>query len=186
VFAATVVVAYASVRLLDDGGGASAPLASAGQLSWTIEDARQFDEFPLYWLGDSYEGLPLTKVIRYQYEPEPPIPAETAENVVLFIYGSCTPTGEGGCPPPLSIRVEPYCEAPPEIFSPAVRQGTPFEIRDATAEQIAGHLRVWTDDAAITIYAANLAQTEAAQKLRLVDEGAEGSLKPLGPPNAAC
>lgn len=27
--------------------------------NWTIEDARNFDQFPLHWLGESYQGLPL-------------------------------------------------------------------------------------------------------------------------------
>ena len=30
--------------------------------NWTVEDARWFYEFPLYWLGESYQGLPLSSM----------------------------------------------------------------------------------------------------------------------------
>ncbi len=160
--------------------------ASAGEGGWTIEDAKQFREFPLYWLGESYEGLPLTKIIRYRYDPEPPIPAIQAENIVLFIYGSCNPGPEGGCPPPLSIRVEPYCMNPPEGFAPAVRGG-PFEVRGALAEQVSGDIRIWTGDVSVAIFTDGLAaQVDAGEQLRLVSEGPEGAQRTLGPPTATC
>jgi hypothetical protein len=160
--------------------------ASAGELRWTVEDAKQFKEFPLYWLGESYEGMPLTKIIRYRYDPEPPIPPTEAENIVLFIYGSCTPGPESGCAPPLSIRVEPYCMKPPERFAPAVR-GEPLEVRGAPAEQISGDLRIWTGEVSIKIFTDGLAaQVEAAEKLRLISEGPEGAQSTLGPPDVRC
>ena len=167
-----------------DTSSGSAP-ASAGQPRWTIEDAKQFTEFTLYWLGESYEGLPLTKIIRYRYDPEPPIPPIEAENIVLFIYGSCNPGPDSGCAPPLSIRVEPYCMNPPEGFAPAVRDA-PFEVRGALAERIAGHLRIWTGDVGITILTNPVSQVEAAEKLRLVSEGPEGAQRMPGAPNAVC
>ena len=186
VFAGGFVVTGVALSLLDGGGGGPAQPASAGQLRWTIEDAKQFREFPLYWLGESYEGLPLTKIIRYRYDPEPPIPATEAENIVLFIYGSCTPGPDSGCAPPLSIRVEPYCMKPREGFAPAVR-GAPFEVRGVPAEQIAGDLRIWTSAVSVKIFTdGQAAQVEAAEKLRLVGEGPEGAQRGLGPPTANC
>lgn len=177
VFAGGFVVTGVSLSLLDGGGGGgSAQPARAGELRWTVEDAKQFKEFPLYWLGESYEGLPLTKIIRYRYD----------ENIVLFIYGSCTPGPESGCPPPLSIRVEPYCMKPPERIAPAVR-GTPFQVRGAPAEQISGDLRIWTGEVSVKIFTDGLAaQVEAAEKLRLVGEGPEGAQRTLGPPDTGC
>jgi len=32
--------------------------------NWTIPEARAFDEFNLYWLGKSYQGLGLTLITR--------------------------------------------------------------------------------------------------------------------------
>ncbi len=186
VFAGGFAVTGVALPLLDGGGGGEAQPASAGQIRWTIDDARQFTEFPLYWLGESYEGLPLTKIIRYRYDPEPPIPPIEAENSVTFIYGSCTPGPESGCAPPLSIRVEPYCMKPPERIAPAVR-GTPFEVRGAVAEQISGDLRIWAGEVSVKVFTEGAAsQVEAVEKLRLVSEGPEGALAPLGPPTASC
>src|SRR5437667_6297474 len=42
--------------------------------NWTLDDARSFDQFPLYWLGANYEGMPLTLIRRRQatsYTPPP-------------------------------------------------------------------------------------------------------------------
>ena len=194
-----------------DGAGGSAPPASAGQLRWTVEDARAFQGFPLYWLGESYEGLPLTTIIRYQYDPDPPKPAAHSENSVTFIYGSCTPSAAGGCPPPLSIVVELYCMRPPELFAPAVRSGEPFYVGGALAEYMGLHLRIWTENVTISILEAGIGgevadaeqltvaerrraaeqlsmaeQLRAAEQLRLVSEGPAGALKPLGSPNVDC
>lgn len=166
------------------GGGGSAPPASAGQLDWTIQDARAFQEFPLYWLGESYEGLSLTAIIRYRYDPEPPIPAVTAEDSVAFIYGTCTPSPEAGCAPPVQIIVEPYCTRPPEIIAPLAAVGSSFDMRGATAQWVTDHLRIWTGDVSTTIFAE--AEISAAEQLRLVSEGPEGALLPLGPPTASC
>jgi len=46
---------------------------------WTVEEARQFDDFPLYWLGDEYDGLPLTRTYKLR---SPAIP-----DTVGFVYG---------------------------------------------------------------------------------------------------
>lgn len=208
VFSGGFITVEVLIPLLDDAGEAQP--ASAGQIGWTLDDARSFKGFPLYYLGDNYAGLPLTEIIRYRYEPEPPIPPWEAENIVLFIYGSCTPSGEGrpSCVAPLSLRVEPYCMAPPELFSASARSGEPFDVRDALAEQVAGHLHVWSGEVGITIYTHGLPaqietaerlkemgititdelppQLEAAEDLRLVNEGPEGAIEPLGPPAAIC
>ena len=172
------------VSVLHDGGGRGPAPASAGQIGWTLEDARQFNEFPLYWLGESYDGLPLTRIIRYRYDPEPPIPAVTAEDSVAFIYGTCTPSPESGCAPPLQIIVEPYCTRPPEIIAPLANVGSSFDIRGATAQWVTDHLRIWTGDVSTTIFAA--AEMPVAEQLRLVSEGPEGALLPLGSPTASC
>jgi hypothetical protein len=37
--------------------------------NWTIGEAREFRHFELYWLGESYDGLPLTLVQNYAADP---------------------------------------------------------------------------------------------------------------------
>ena len=136
---------------------------------WPIEDARQFEQFSLFWLGEEYEELPLTH-----------ISYASSEKVFLFVYGSCNPRGGGGCAPPLSLTIEPCSHERPEAEAP-------FEIRGARAEfSRAGHLRVWTRDVTVTVFAEPGLAKEAANALRPVSEGPEGALKPLGPPGYPC
>ena len=143
---------------------------------WPIEDARQFDQFPLFWLGEEFEGLPL-RHISY---------AKT-EKVVIFGYGSCKSSGDGGCRLPLSVRIEPCSHAPPGRYLSKPGARAPFEFRGARAQlDGAGVLRVWTHDVTIAVSAKAGLVMEAANALRPVSEGPEGVLKPLGPPGYPC
>lgn len=155
----------AGLILFEDEGAAG---------GWSIDDARAFDEFSLYWVGEEYDDLRLTEVIRAKYE-----------NSVAFIYGSCTPSGEGGCAPPLQIVVRPCTLEPRE----PVGAGDPFDVRGAMARNVGGfgdHLRIRTRDVVVTIFSRPGTPIEVAQHLRLVGEGPEGAEKPLGPPNVSC
>lgn len=66
-----------------------------------IESARTFDGFPLYWLGETFEGLEVTTIIDTVATP----------NRVSIIYGSCKPSGtfEPTCALPLQIQIVPLC-----------------------------------------------------------------------------
>jgi hypothetical protein len=78
-------------------------LATAG-CSWLLgeeevdlEQARAFDEYPLYWVGERFEDWDL---VHFDVTP----------GFATFIYGHCEVTGnDGGCPPPLSIQISPLC-----------------------------------------------------------------------------
>ena len=142
---------------------------------WPIEDARQFDQFSLFWLGEEFEGLPLRRIVY-----------ASSEKVVIFIYGSCNPRGEGGCAPPLSVRIEPCSHAPRGRLLSKDYAGSPYEIRGAQTAFAAGDLRVWTRDVTVTLFAEPGLAKEAANALRPVSEGPEGALKPLGPPGYPC
>lgn len=65
------------------------------------ESARQFTGFPLYWVGESFEGLEVALIDG---------PWDGTERVSI-IYGSCDPSGtfEASCRPPLSIQIVPLC-----------------------------------------------------------------------------
>jgi hypothetical protein len=61
--------------------------------------ARQFDGYPLYWLGDRFERWDLDHV---DVRPN---------GFSIFVYGKCTPHGEDepSCSPPLQIQIQPLC-----------------------------------------------------------------------------
>jgi hypothetical protein len=64
----------------------------------TLEQAREFDEFPLYYAGERVDELPLVAILRR---------TDTA-NFVSFVYGDCTPAEyDQGCAPPAEIQVWP-------------------------------------------------------------------------------
>jgi hypothetical protein len=65
-----------------------------------LTSARKFERFPVYWLGDEFEGRELTMV-----------QAEGWSVAVVLIYGECTPDGalEPSCTPPIQIQIFPLC-----------------------------------------------------------------------------
>jgi hypothetical protein len=65
-----------------------------------IDSAATFDRFPVYWLGESFEGLELTQVT-----------AEDWSAAAVLTYGTCEPSGgfEPSCVPPVQVQVFPLC-----------------------------------------------------------------------------
>ncbi len=127
--------------------GAVAPV---GNLQ--LEQAREFTRFPLFWVGEEYRGLPLTAIVRADYVSAQRPGQELREDSITFLYGKCVPPeGEGGCPAPFQVIVQPYCSSPPASVIARMREGEPFELRGAKAEQyIDGHLQLWTGPVSIT------------------------------------
>jgi len=72
-----------------------------GQSSMAPADVRAFSQFPLYWLGERFEGWHLSVVTG----PDP------VTHAVTFLYGDCTPSGgdEPTCSLPIQIQVKPLC-----------------------------------------------------------------------------
>ena len=63
-----------------------------------IEAARSFDDHPLYWIGESFEGWDLKNV------------AVGTGPAAGFTYGTCESSGvNGGCAAPLQIQIQPLC-----------------------------------------------------------------------------
>ncbi len=64
-----------------------------------VEAARRFDAYPLYWLGEHFEGLELSYL------------ELRSSGFSTFIYGDCTPRGEDHptCSPPLQLQIQPLC-----------------------------------------------------------------------------
>lgn len=123
-------------------GGQGQPVAAE-----KLQEARDFKEWPLYWLGESFDSLPLTGIDFLT--PEQGMPTMRA---VSFIYGTCTPPPDaGGCAAPLNIQVDPLSFIPPEKIS-GVTRGDLFDFRGAKAVWVDDHLRIWTGDSTIAIF----------------------------------
>jgi hypothetical protein len=69
----------------------------------TLEEARAFRGFPLYFPGQEAAGLRLAAVQRVDRTS----PAPHVE--FTFFYGGCRAASDRGCGPPLVIKVWPAC-----------------------------------------------------------------------------
>jgi hypothetical protein len=65
-----------------------------------VNSAAKFERFPVYWLGDEFEGRELSMV-----------QAQDWSVAVMLIYGTCEPSGgfEPTCAQPLEIQIFPLC-----------------------------------------------------------------------------
>lgn len=186
VFIAIAVAAGVSTWLLVRGDGQLAQPAGAAQQRWTIEDARQFKEFTLYWLGETFEGLPLTTITRYRYDP-PGGTSGQSESSVAFIYGDCTPGPDSGCAPPLQIILESYCMRPPELLAPGVKEGPAIQVRGALAQPMGPkQVMVWAGDVRINVFDVRQqgSALSLAEALEAVAPGGPRPAEPLPPPDA--
>jgi hypothetical protein len=88
-----LILAFLGVSSAGSGEGAAVEASKPSS-------AREFDAYPLYWLGERFERWELAHV-----------DLDNQSEFVTFIYGTCTPPPEeeGGCPRPLQIQVAPLC-----------------------------------------------------------------------------
>jgi len=169
---------------------ASAALAND---SLSIQEAREFNEFPVYWLGESSQGLSLTRIIRYLWT-DPDVERSLAsgrddvdrsQDLFGLNYGTCTvPEGLESCPVPLQVDFTPYCKVPPDLIADRVRDGDFFELRRAkalwTLEGTTLHL--WTGTVHVQIsspYGKDVVQSAAEELVSLNHSGTESRMDDL-------
>jgi hypothetical protein len=105
-FVVGALLLYPRVPTNDDAAGVN---AAAQETRWAAEEARAFQDFPLFWLGDQFEDLVLKAIL-------PGYQSGDAERIisVTFIYGDCD-NSSGSCPVPLQVTNELLCTAPPGL-----------------------------------------------------------------------
>jgi hypothetical protein len=72
--------------------------------------AQAFPDFPLYSVGDAFEGNSLVGITRRLDPPTSEYPLSLRANFVNFIYGRCSAGDDAGCMPPLEVQIWPACE----------------------------------------------------------------------------
>lgn len=79
----------------------TAAVGCASDTEADVDSARTFDAFPLYWAGETFEGLDVSAIDGV---------FDGTERVSI-IYGSCEPSGtsEQSCRPPVSIQITRLC-----------------------------------------------------------------------------
>lgn len=163
--AGSVALAAGAVVWLARGDvpGASPDHAVAQQHRWTVDDARAFTAFPLYWVGEEYEGFRLDVIKRVKSDPTPGEMGMYPQDGVFFIYddGRCQPTpgpdtlqvdAGWSCAPPLSIRIDKACLYPPGLYGSEALSKLSYRRGATVLEESTGKLRAWSGDVAISIF----------------------------------
>jgi len=138
-----------------------------------VNELHTFDTFPIWWLGEEYQGEQLSDVIEN-------------DTSVSFLYGSCQPSRDGGCAPPYQVVVE-RCE--PAMPTPVTLKGEPEVFRGAAYQEFvdSGHARLLTDDVMITLFIAAPSKVrDAAAELRSLNLTPAIEHGALMPPPRAC
>jgi len=161
--------------------GRSGPAAAGGALprsSLSLEQARAFDEFPLFSAGDSVDGQPLTAVLR----------RDDRANFVSFVYGDCEAEGDAGCAPPAEVQVWPACRRNLGLYDgAAVRPGPvpePVRVRGVPGAFFDGgtRLELETGRSLVVVFARSREQAlRIAAELEAVD-GSVSAGSPLPSP----
>ena len=132
----------------------------------------------MFWLGYSFEGLPLTSVSRIDADDIVP------ETRFIISYGNCrVPRGAEGCPIPLSITIGAYrltpCAEIAEVFGDSA-----IERRGAVFQWTGGDAILWTNDVYVSLAATSRELIDKAVRnlIRLNEGGPRTPDEPLGPP----
>lgn len=145
IVALAVVLLAATATLLGMGPAGS---DGAPKSTFSLEKARTFANFPVYYAGDSMGDVPLVAVLR----------RNDSATYVSFIYGECDASSETGCAPPGEVQVWPACrrnpslyEAPRSPISPVPERTTVRGVPAASFEE--GHrLEIQTGVSTVVIF----------------------------------
>ncbi len=130
---------------------------------FTLEEVRDRPGPAPYFVGEEFEGLPLTAIV--------------GADPMTFIYGDCDPGGgDGGCAPPLEVQVWPIERRPPGSIDLECRA---VEIRGAPGAFYGPDLDLYVGDFTVVIFGhTKELVVGAAEALRTVDEEAAGGSLP--------
>jgi hypothetical protein len=163
------------------GSGPAGDSRRAPRSSITPEQARAFDEFPLYSAGERVDGLPLAAILR----------RDDTATYVTFLYGDCTPDDDAGCAPPAEVQVWPACRrnlALYDVVHPAAPAVEPVTIRGVPAAFLddGTRLELQTGRSTVVVFADSRGRAvRIAEALRAVNGSiAVGSPLPQPAPGA--
>jgi hypothetical protein len=144
VFGAAALGTAAAIGLLGCTG--STETITVGEGDPDIEAARQFDRYPLYWVGEHFEGWDLEDVDVTAVKSDE---RGRRREVAVFRYGTCelTVSNDGSCGVPLVIEIRPFCAQPNAVESGRQIRGAPLNF-----SYMAGDPVLYTDRVRITVF----------------------------------
>lgn len=110
-----------------------------------------FTDFPVLWLGETFDGYHLTAVQRTYYTLEQPgWPGGFTDNSLLLVYGECVPDASGespSCVPPLSIVIQAGNIVPPiDEVDPGVGASAVASVRGVQTRELGPTTYLWFDN----------------------------------------
>ena len=178
---------YSEPRCGENGQQRVGQYNGPGEIRGALAGLRRYRRYRLYYVGRGHAGLPLTSVSSACQPPAyerrvrrlPP----AISPAITFSYGSCEqPPGEGGCPPPLSIRNFEICAINPH--SHGVSAAGLSRVRGVPVLQSPASVEVYTGSTTIIVFArSSRSAMRAVAHLRSVD-GRIGPRDKLPPPVA--
>jgi hypothetical protein len=124
-----------------------------------VSEFRRAGAPPAYWLGRSFDGLPLTD-------------AHTGPGgEPTFVYGTCTPSSDTGCAPPLELQHWPLSRRDPRKFEIAPGEPTPCRLvgdgRITAAQFVTtGGTELYLGDRVVVVFASDERLPAVLRELR--------------------
>ena len=115
--------------------------------NWTVEQARLFNEFQVYWLGESYEGLPLTSM-RLTVDGDDVTHTTFSYGEPSLVAGNSGQSWE----PPLEVDIQPYCGFSPEEFLWWEEEYPGDEVIGIQIRGVDGYLERYSDSASLFLW----------------------------------
>ena len=151
--------------------------SDSGSETSELDEARSFDDYALYYVGESYDDLSLA------FAGLGPGDGEGLRRSWSFGYGDCEPPeGEGGCPLPLEIQNWSICTRFPALY-PGPTPKTE-SVGGAETLRAGGGLDVYTGRTAVVIFGQGDAKAQVLEDLRPVAGGAGPNRLPPPVPGA--
>ena len=161
-----IVLSLGALALLS-GCGSTTPAAGLNQ-------ARSSNGYPLYYLGTSFHGLPLTSA------GLGPGSGTGRQRAWSFIYGSCTASSDQGCATPLEVQNWSICSRFPAIYpGPTPQTST---AHGAETLPTGGGLDVYTGHTTVVIFGRD--RGAAIRSLTRVSNGATPQKLPRPAPGS--
>jgi hypothetical protein len=120
------------------------PWDGIGQGGLGERDLEDFRDYPIFWLGPSFEGYNLQSVRHVKYSAPP---GARGQDRLTFVYGDCVPVADAPrCAVPAQLHVQPVCSVLPEWVAEGAKAGGLQTVAGgAKLQRFAdGHVVLWT------------------------------------------
>lgn len=148
-------------------GLAATLLSGCADEAPSLNEARKFDAYRVYYAGKEVAGFPIV------YATGEDGQIDQRSSAWFFVYGHCVdPPAEGGCSPPVQIHNYSVCDRWAGVSTYGHRL---YDFRGAKARwggvDIGGSMEIFTGRTTVTIGGGSNLVKAAARALRLVDNG---------------